>query len=71
MKTLKINLDKIEKELRRLKLNKYRLSLRMKVPHSYVYGLFTPANKDINHTFRIVERIADALDKMDPKDLIV
>ena len=71
MKTLKIDLGRIEEELRKLNISKYRLSLRMKVPHSYVYGLFTPGNKDNNHTFRVVERIADALDEMDPKDLII
>ena len=67
---MKLNLNKIEEELARQGISKWRLSVRLGLPHSWVYGLWRPG-RNMNFTFRSVENLAKALHVDEPKDLII
>ena len=65
---MKLNKDKINKELARLGWSYYRLGEEMKVKRQWVYQLMDPKYNGV--TLKTIEKLADALD-FDPKDLII
>ena len=64
---MKINIKKIEFELKRLGWTKYRLAKEMDVTHQWIYFILS---NEKNCTLRTIDDIARAL-ALDPKDLII
>jgi len=65
---MKLHLEKIDRELKRLGWSKYKLGEMMRVRHQWVYQILNPNYKGT--TLKTVTKIATALD-CDPKDLII
>jgi len=65
---MELNLDKIEKELRRRGWSKVRLAREMGEKRQWPYAILKASKAD-NLTLRTVTKIAKALD-FDPKDLL-
>ena len=65
---MKLNKDKINKELARLGWSYYRLGEEMRVKRQWVYQLMAPKYDGV--TLKTIEKLANALD-FDPKDLII
>lgn len=64
---MKLNKQKILKEIDRLGITKYELAKRMTVKHQWVYKVLSDDYEGC--TLKTVDRFADALD-FDPKDLL-
>lgn len=65
---MKLNLEKIDRELARLGWSKYRLAKEMGVIPSSIYAVLDP-DRSNGMTFKTVDKIGAALG-IDPKDLI-
>jgi len=63
---MKLNLEKINKEIVRLGLNKRSLANKMGVKSQWIYFVLSDTH---SHTFKTVEKFAEFLG-VDPKDLI-
>jgi len=63
---MKLNLEKIEQEMKKRGLNKTALALKMGVKESWIYEILAGRQ---GKTFASVEKLAIAL-KINPKDLI-
>ena len=64
---MRLNIKKIEHELKRMGWTKYRLAKEMGAKTQWVYFILSDRK---NCTLRSIQRIADAL-AIDPKDLII
>jgi len=65
---MKLHLEKIDREMKRLGWSKYKLGEMMGVRPQWVYQVLDPDYQGI--TLKTIEKIAKALD-CDPKDLII
>ena len=63
---MKMNIEKIRNELRRLVISQQDLATKMGVDRQYIWWAL---NGEGNHTLKTIERIALALD-INPRDLI-
>ena len=64
--TMKLNINKINKEIIRLGLNRKTLAEKMGMKSQWIY--FVLSNNH-SHTFKTVEKFAEVLN-LDPRDLI-
>ena len=69
MLTMKLDIDKIKKEVDRRGWSMAVFATRLNCPRTYPYYLLKPEHES-SHTLNTIKRIADVLD-YDPKDLII
>jgi len=69
---MRLNTDKILKEMDRLRWSRYKLAQEMDIANQTVYKILVSDVRkgNVSYTFKTVEKFAKAL-SIDPKDLII
>lgn len=67
MVSMKLNIEKINKEINRLGLNKKTLAEKMGIKSQWIYFILADHR---SHTFKTVQKFADFFG-IDPKDLLI
>lgn len=65
---MKLNIEKIDKELKRLGWTKYQLAMKMEVKPQWIYQILSSKYNGL--TLKSIDKIAKALE-LDSKDLII